>query len=171
MAINLGLNVKTNTKTNHTVSVVASSGITLSTVNSSTKRLTGSANENVSKEICTITFTAKENFYYSQEPSFSFSFLNGKLTTTSTVTKNALNRVTKKVFVISAESNVNTIYNNISFNEEISVSQVPGINNTTLKQINSISFDTASSPPSGEIKSLKVLGTENSSFKTTITRW
>ena len=170
MAINLGLNVKTNTKTNHTVSVVASSGITLSTVNSSTKRLTGSANENVSKEICTITFTAKENFYYSQEPSFSFSFLNGKLTTTSTVTKNALNRVTKKVFVISAESNVNTIYNNISFNEEISVSQVPGINNTTLKQINSISFDTASSPPSGEIKSLKVLGTENSSFKTTVTR-
>ena len=66
MAINLGLNVKTNTKTNHTVSVVASSGITLSTVNSSTKRLTGSANENVSKEICTITFTAKENFYYSR---------------------------------------------------------------------------------------------------------
>ena len=170
MAINLGLNVKTNTKTNHTVSVVASSGITLSTVNSSTKRLTGSASENVSKEICTITFTAKENFYYSQEPSFSFSFLNGKLTTTSTVTKNALNRVTKKVFVISAESNVNTIYNNISFNEEISVSQVPGINNTTLKQINSISFDTASSPPSGEIKSLKVLGTENSSFKTIVTR-
>ena len=51
MAINLGLNIKTNTKSSHTVNIVASSGITLATVNSSTKRLTGSATEDVIKEI------------------------------------------------------------------------------------------------------------------------
>jgi len=38
MAINLGLNIKTNTKTDHAVSVVASSGVTLTTVYLSTLR-------------------------------------------------------------------------------------------------------------------------------------
>ena len=74
MAINLGLNIKTNTKSSHTVNVVASSGITLATVDSSTKRLTGSATEDVIKEICTVTFTANDNFYYSKAPDFKFNF-------------------------------------------------------------------------------------------------
>ena len=164
MAINLGLNVTTNTKTNHTVSVVASSGITLATVDSSTKRLTGSATENVIKEICTITFTANDNFYYSKEPDFKFNFNDGDLTVTSTTTENSLERITQKVFVISAKAGVSTVYNNISFNETIGASEAVGVNNTNIKEIVSVSLDTSDVPTGGQTRQLIVNGTENSEF-------
>ena len=164
MAINLGLNVTTNTKTNHTVSVVASSGITLATVDSSTKRLTGSATENVIKEICTITFTANDNFYYSKEPDFKFNFNDGDLTVTSTTTENSLERITQKVFVISAKAGVSTVYNNISFSETIGAGEAVGVNNTNIKEIVSVSLDTSDVPTGGQTRQLIVNGTENSEF-------
>lgn len=164
MAINLGLNIKTNTKTNHTVSVVASPGITLSTVDSSTKRCVGSATENVLKEICTVTFTANDNFYYSTPPDFKFNFNNGDLTVTNTTTENSLERVTQKVFVISAKAGVNTIYNNIRFNEAIGSSETVGVNSTNIKEISGVSLDTSDVPTGGQTRSLTVNGTENSEF-------
>ena len=164
MAINLGLNVTTNTKTNHTVSVVASSGITLATVDSSTKRLTGSATENVTKEICTITFTANDNFYYSKEPDFKFNFNDGDLTVTSTTTENSLERITQKVFVISAKAGVSTVYNNISFSETIGAGEAVGVNNTNIKEIVSVSLDTSDVPTGGQTRQLIVNGIENSEF-------
>ena len=170
MAINLGLNIITNNKLDHTVSVVASSGITLATVNSSTKRLTGSATENVVKEICTVTFTAKQNFYYSQVPSFKSNFKNGELIITSSETKDSLNRIKEKVFVISAKAGVNTIYNNIIFNEKIDVSIVAGVNNSILKQINGISFNTSDIQPGGGSQQIIVNGTKNSKYTITLKR-
>ena len=164
MAINLGLNVTTNTKTNHTVSVVASSGITLATVDSSTKRLTGSATENVTKEICTITFTANDNFYYSKEPDFKFNFNDGDLIVTSTTTENSLERITQKVFVISAKAGVSTVYNNISFSETIGAGEAVGVNNTNIKEIVSVSLDTSDVPTGGQTRQLIVNGIENSEF-------
>tara|TARA_R100001443_G_scaffold103819_2_gene112291 strand:+ start:6000 stop:7577 length:1578 start_codon:yes stop_codon:yes gene_type:complete len=164
MAINLGLNVTTNTKTNHTVSVVASSGITLATVNSSTKRLTGSATEDVVKEICTVTFTASNNFYYSKEPDFKFNFNDGDLIVTSTTTENSLERITQKVFVISAKASVSTVYNNISFNETIGASEAVGVNETGIKEIVSVSLDTSDVPTGGQTRQLVVSGIENSQF-------
>ena len=164
MAINLGLNVITNTKTNHTVSVVASSGITLATVNSSTKRLTGSATENVAKEICTITFTANDNFYYSKEPDFKFNFNDGDLIVTSTTTENSLERITQKVFVISAKAGVSTVYNSISFNETIGASEAVGVNDTNIKEIVSVSLDTSDVPTGGQTRQLIVNGIEDSEF-------
>jgi len=164
MAINLGLNVITNTKTNHTVSVVASSGITLATVNSSTKRLTGSATEDVVKEICTVTFTASDNFYYSKEPNFKFNFNDGDLIVTSTTTKNSLERITQKVFVISAKAGVSTVYNSISFNETIGASEAVGVNDTNIKEIVSVSLDTSDVPTGGQTRQLVVSGIENSQF-------
>ena len=170
MAINLGLNIITNNKLDHTVSVVASSGITLATVNSSTKRLTGSATEGVIKEICTVTFTAKQNFYYSKVPSFKSNFKNGNLIITSSETKDSLNRIKEKVFVISAKASVNTIYNNIIFNEKIDVSIIAGVNNSILKQINGISFNTSDIQPNGGPQQITVSGTKNSKYTITLKR-
>ena len=45
MAINLGLNIKTNSKSSQTVSVAASSGVTLASISDTNKRLTVSATE------------------------------------------------------------------------------------------------------------------------------
>ena len=164
MAINLGLNIKTNTKTDHTVSIVASSGVTLTTVNSSTQRCVVSATEDVAKEICTITFTANDNFYYSTTPDFKFNFNNGDLTVTSTTTENSLERVTQKVFVISAKAGVNTIYNDIHFNESIGSGETVGVNSTVIKEINGIALDTSDVPAGGQTRQLAVSGTENSEF-------
>jgi len=164
MAINLGLNITTNTKTNHTVSVVASSGITLATVNSSTKRLTGSATEDVTKEICTVTFTANDNFYYSKEPDFKFNFNDGDLIVTSTTTENSLERITQKVFVISAKAGVSTIYNNMRFDEIIGSAETVGVNNTSIKEISGVSLDTSDVPTTGQTRKLVVNGTEKSEF-------
>ena len=164
MAINLGLNIKTNTKTDHTVSVVASSGVTLTTVNSSTQRCAVSATEDVAKEICTVTFTANDNFYYSTPPDFKFNFNNGDLIVTSTTTENSLERVTQKVFVISAKAGVNTIYNNIHFNEAIGSSETVGVNSTSIKEISGVSLDTSDIPTGGQTRALTVNGTENSEF-------
>jgi len=170
MAINLGLNVITNTKTNHTVSVVASSGITLATVNSSTKRLTGSATEDVTKEICTITFTASDNFYYSKEPDFKSNFNDGDLIVTSTVTEDSSERVTQKVFVISAKAGVSTVYNSIDFNEVINASEAVGVNSTSIREISRVSLNTSDVPPNGQVKEVIVDGTENSDFIITCKR-
>ena len=164
MAINLGLNITTNTKTDHTVSIVASSGITLSTVNSTVQRLVGSATENVTKEICTVTFTANENFYYSKAPDFKFNFNNGDLLITSTTTENSLERITQKVFVISAKAGVNTIYNNLNFNESIGSDENVGINSTIIKEISGVFLDTSDIPTGGQTRQLVVNGTENSEF-------
>tara|TARA_E500000305_G_scaffold110382_1_gene118141 strand:- start:1 stop:1578 length:1578 start_codon:yes stop_codon:yes gene_type:complete len=164
MAINLGLNIKTNTKTDHAVSVVASSGVTLTTVNSSTQRCVVSATEDVAKEICTITFTANDNFYYSTPPDFKFNFNNGDLIITSTTTENSLERVTQKVFVISAKAGVNTIYNDIHFNESIGSGETVGVNSTVIKEISGVALDTSDVPAGGQTRSLTVNGTENSEF-------
>ncbi len=164
MAINLGLNIKTNTKTDHTVSVVASSGVTLTTVNSSTQRCAVSATEDVAKEICTITFTANDNFYYSTPPDFKFNFNNGDLIITSTTTENSLERVTQKVFVISAKAGVNTIYNDIHFNESIGSGENIGVNNTVIKEISGVALDTSDVPAGGQTRTLTVNGAENSEF-------
>ena len=164
MAINLGLNIKTNTKTDHTVSIVASSGATLTTVNSSTQRCTVSATEDVAKEICTITFTANDNFYYSTPPNFKFNFNNGDLIVTSTTTENSLERVTQKVFVISAKASVNTIYNDIHFKESIGSGESVGVNNTVVKEISGVALDTSDVPAGGQTKTLTVNGAENSEF-------
>jgi len=164
MAINLGLNIKTNTKTDHAVSVVASSGVTLTTVNSSTQRCVVSATEDVAKEICTITFTANDNFYYSTPPDFKFNFNNGDLIVTSTTTENSLERVTQKVFVISAKAGVNTIYNDIHFNESIGSGETVGVNSTVIKEISGVALDTSDVPAGGQTRSLTVNGTENSEF-------
>ena len=164
MAINLGLNIKTNTKTDHTVSIVASSGATLTTVNSSTQRCTVSATEDIAKEICTITFTANDNFYYSTPPNFKFNFNNGDLIVTSTTTENSLERVTQKVFVISAKASVNTIYNDIHFKESIGSGESVGVNNTVVKEISGVALDTSDVPAGGQTKTLTVNGAENSEF-------
>tara|TARA_R100000231_G_scaffold139403_1_gene120518 strand:+ start:4751 stop:6343 length:1593 start_codon:yes stop_codon:yes gene_type:complete len=164
MAINLGLNIKTNTKSSHTVNIVASSGITLATVNSSTKRLTGSATEDVIKEICTITFTANDNFYYSKAPDFKFNFNNGDLIVTSTTIENSSERITQKVFTISAKASVSTIYNNVIFNETISSDEPVGVNNTNIKEISKVSLDTSDVPPDGQVKNVIVNGTKDSEF-------
>tara|TARA_R110002012_G_scaffold307837_1_gene513600 strand:- start:1595 stop:3181 length:1587 start_codon:yes stop_codon:yes gene_type:complete len=164
MAINLGLNIKTNTKTDHTVSIVASSGVTLSTVNSSTQRCAVSATEDVEKEICTITFTANDNFYYSTPPDFKFNFNNGDLIVTSTTTENSLERVTQKVFVISAKASVNTIYNDIHFKESIGSGESVGVNNTVIKEISGVALDTSDVPTGGQTRALTVNGAENSEF-------
>jgi len=164
MAINLGLNIKTNTKTDHTVSIVASSGVTLTTVNSSTQRCAVSATEDVAKEICTITFTANDNFYYSTPPDFKFNFNNGDLIVTSTTTENSLERVTQKVFVISAKAGVNTIYNDIHFNESIGSGESVGVNNTVIKEISGVVLDTSDVPTGGQTRTLTVNGAENSEF-------
>jgi len=51
MAINLGLNIKTNSKSSQTVSVAASSGVTLASISSTNKRLTVSATEDGYKSL------------------------------------------------------------------------------------------------------------------------
>ena len=164
MAINLGLNIRTNSKSSQTVSVSASSGVTLASVSSTNKRLTVSATENVAKELCTVTFTAGTNLYYSKEPEFVQNFTDATLSFTSSVTKNSLGRVITKTFVISATASINSIYNILTFSEKINVSSVAGVNNSVLKQIDNISFDTSQVISSGEKRLLKVSGKENTQF-------
>ena len=118
MAINLGLNIITNSKSSQTVSVAASSGVTLTSISSTNKRLTVSATENVAKELCTVTFTAGTNLYYSEEPEFVQNFTDATLSFTSSVTKNSLGRVITKTFVISATASINSIYNSLTFSEK-----------------------------------------------------
>ena len=170
MAINLGLNIKTNSKSNQTVSVSASSGVTLTSVSSTNKRLTVSATENTAKELCTVTFTAGTNLYYSKEPDFIENFNNATLSHTSSVTKNSLGRVITKTFIISAKASVNSLYNILTFKEKISVSEVSGVNNTTLKQIDAIEFDKSQISPEGAFRDLKVIGKEKTKFSIKLTR-
>ena len=174
MAINLGLNIITNVKDSHTVDVSASSGVTLTSVSSntfnSTKRLTVSAIENIAKELCTVTFTAGTNFYYAVEPDFVENLKNSNLSITSSVTTNSLGRITAKTFVISLVASANSIYNILTFKENIKTSSVSGANNTTLKQIDSIKFDKSNVSASGETRQVTVFGKENSKFSLKLTR-
>ena len=170
MAINLGLNIKTNSKSSQTVSVAASSGVTLASISSTNKRLTVSATEDVAKELCTVTFTAGTNLYYSEEPDFIENFNNATLSYTSSVTKNSLGRVITKTFVISATASVNSIYNILTFKEKINVSSVGGVNNTVLKQIDAIEFDKSQVSPEGGFRNLKVIGKEKTKFSIKLTR-
>jgi hypothetical protein len=170
MAINLGLNIRTNSKSSQTVSVVASSGVTLASISSTNKRLTVSATENVAKELCTVTFTAGTNLYYSKEPEFVQNFTDATLSFTSSVTKNSLGRVITKTFVISATASINSIYNILTFSEKISVSSVAGVNNSVLKQIDNINFNTSEVISSGETRLLKVSGKQNTQFSVKLTR-
>ena len=184
MAINLGLNIITNVKTNHTVNVAASAGVTLTSISSNNinvvKRLTVSATENVTKELCTITFTASNGFYYSNEPTFVNNFTNGDLIVTSTTTENSLNQTITKTFTISAVANVNTVFNELSFIEEVeevssrgtfdSTTSVLLVDNIEFVQIDAINFDTSTVDPNGEVRTLTVLGAQNSVFTTTLTR-
>jgi len=170
MAINLGLNIRTNSKSSQTVSVAASSGVTLTSISSTNKRLTVSATENVAKELCTVTFTAGTNLYYSKEPEFVQNFTDATLSFTSSVTKNSLGRVITKTFVISATASINSIYNILTFSEKISVSSVAGVNNIVLKQIDNINFNTSEVISSGENRLLKVSGKQNTQFSVKLTR-
>tara|TARA_R100000329_G_scaffold29937_3_gene27631 strand:+ start:839 stop:2449 length:1611 start_codon:yes stop_codon:yes gene_type:complete len=170
MAINLGLNIKTNSKSNQTVNVSASSGVTLASISSTNKRLTVSATEDVAKELCTVTFTAGTNFYYSQEPDFVENFNDATFSFTSSVTKNSLGRVITKTFVISATASISSIYNILTFSEKINVSSTAGANNTVLKQINSIEFDKSNVPSSGSSRVLTVRGLEKTKFSIKLTR-
>ena len=81
------------------------------------------------------------NFYYSQEPDFVENFNDATLSFTSSVTKNSLDRVITKTFVISATASINSIYNSLTFSEKINVSSTVGANNTVLKQINKLRLD------------------------------
>ena len=139
MSVNIGLNIITNVKDDHTVSVSASSGATLTSVSSdsfnSTKRLTASATENVAKELCTVTFTAGTNLYYSNEPDFIKNLKNSSLSITSSVTTNSLGRVTAKTFTISLTASTNSLYNTLSFQENIEVSSVSGPNNSASLKV------------------------------------
>jgi len=174
MSVNIGLNIITNVKDDHTVSVSASSGATLTSVSSdsfnSTKRLTASATENVAKELCTVTFTAGTNLYYSNEPDFIKNLKNSSLSITSSVTTNSLGRVTAKTFTISLTASTNSLYNTLSFQENIEVSSVSGPNNSVLKQIDSIKFNKSNVNANGETRQITVFGKENSKFSLKLTR-
>ena len=170
MSINIGLNIKTNVKSDHTVSVTASAGVTASSVSSSIERLTTTAVKNVEKQICTVVFTANTNFYYSIEPKFVQNFKEGSLNITSSTTTNSAGQVTSKTFVINCTASDNSIYNNIIFDEKISIKQVLGPNDSTLKQIDGIKIQGSSVNPNGETKNISVSGKENSKFSLKLTR-
>ena len=170
MAINLGLNIKTNSKSGQTVNVSASSGVTLTSVSSTNKRLTVSATENVTKELCTVTFTAATNRYYSTEPDFIKNSNDVSLIITSSTTKNSLGRVITKTFVISGFGSINSIYNVLTFKEKISVNAALGVHDTVLKRIDAIIFDKSTIAPGGAKKDLTIQGKENTKFSIKLTR-
>jgi len=62
------------------------------------------------------------------------------------------------------------LYNILTFKEKISVSEVSGVNNTTLKQIDAIEFDKSQISPEGAFRDLKVIGKEKTKFSIKLTR-
>ena len=175
MSLAISLNTIINNNSNHTVGIVAGSGVTTSSIssgNSSITRYSFTASSDVEKTVCTITFTAKTNFIYSKQPSFrvsSSSTSNYSITETNTFNSN--NELTARVYTIKYTGTAVNNTDEIFFDYKLQAirSSLNEFNNTLL-EITNVDFDTSFIDYNGGSRQLQVFGDENAVFNLKITR-
>ena len=175
MSLSISLKTTNLNDSNQTVNVSAGSGVTAtSTVinNVNSVSYSFSTTSGTTSTVCTITFTAKTNFYYSEEPLFFIKSEDpSAYTITTTDTFDTDNNLTSRAFLIKHTSTSNIIFDNINFTHEISSKQViVDVVNRTLIQLKSIDLDTSPVSYSGETRNLTIIGDENSVFNLKLTR-
>ena len=175
MSLAISLNTIINNNSNHTVGIVAGSGVTTSSIssgNSSITRYSFTASSGVEKTVCTITFTAKTNFIYSKQPSFrlsSSSTSNYSITETNTFNSN--NELTARVYTVKYTGTAVNNTDEIFFDYKLQAirSSLNEFNNTLL-EITNVGFDTSFIDYNGGSRQLQVFGDENAVFNLKITR-
>ena len=175
MSLAISLNTIINNNSNHTVGIVAGSGVTTSSIssgNSSITRYSFTATSGVEKTVCTITFTAKTNFIYSKQPSFrisSSSTSNYSITETNTFNSN--NELTSRVYTVKYTGTAVNNTDEIFFDYKLQAirSSLNEFNNALL-EITNVGFDTSFIDYNGGSRQLQVFGDENAVFNLKITR-
>jgi hypothetical protein len=154
MSLSISLKTTNLNDSNQTVTVSAGSGVTAtsSVVNSvNNVSYSFSTTSGTTSTVCTITFTAKTNFYYSQGPLFFIKSEDpSAYTITATDTFDTDNNLTSRAF-LSKQAVVDSV-------------------NRTLIQLKAIDLDTSSVSYSGETRNLTIIGDENSVFNLKLTR-
>jgi hypothetical protein len=175
MSLAISLNTIINNNSNHTVGIVAGSGVTTSSIssgNSSITRYSFTASSGVEKTVCTITFTAKTNFIYSKQPSFrisSSSTSNYSITEANTFNSN--NELTVRVYTVKYTGTAVNNTDEIFFDYKLQAirSSLNEFNNALL-EIKNVGFDTSFVDYRGSGRQLQVFGDENAVFNLKITR-
>ena len=175
MSLAISLNTIINNNSNHTVGIVAGSGVTTSSIssgNSSITRYSFTASSGVEKTVSTITFTAKTNFIYSKQPSFrisSSSTSNYSITETNTFNSN--NELTARVYTVKYTGTAVNNTDEIFFDYKLQAirSNLNEFNNALL-EITNVGFDTSFIDYNGGGRQLQVFGDENAVFNLKITR-
>ena len=175
MSLAISLNTIINNNSNHTVGIVAGSGVTTSSIssgNSSITRYSFTATSGVEKTVCTITFTAKTNFIYSKQPSFrisSSSTSNYSITETNTFNSN--NELTARIYTVKYTGTAVNNTDEIFFDYKLQTirSSLNEFNNALL-EITNVGFDTSFIDYNGGSRQLQVFGDENAVFNLKITR-
>ena len=175
MSLSISLKTTNLNDSNQTVSVSAGSGVTAtSTVvnNVNNVSYSFSTTSGTTSTVCTITFTAKTNFYYSEGPLFFIKSEDpSAYTITTTDTFDTDNNLTSRAFLIKHTSTSDIVFDNINFTHEISSKQVVvDAVNRSLIQLKSIDLDTSPVSYSGETRNLTIIGDENSVFNLKLTR-
>ena len=175
MSLAISLNTIINNNSNHTVSIVAGSGVTTSSIssgNSSITRYSFTASSGVEKTVCTITFTAKTNFIYSKQPSFRISSSStSNYSVTETNTFNSNNELTTRVYTVKYTGTAVNNTDEIFFDYKLQAirSSLNEFNNALL-EITNVGFDTSFIDYNGGGRQLQVFGDENAVFNLKITR-
>ena len=176
MALSINLNTSTLVDSNHVVSISAGTNVTTTTASTSFFSKTNYAltpNSATQVTVATVTFTASTDYYYYNEPVYSIkSPYKLSYEITETTTKDVLNRVTAKVFVIKYKNTVNSLGDMISF--EHKTKALPATKNTLnfndLIEIKSFEIDSSDLKSFGGVRSFLVRGTASAYFNLKITR-
>ena len=175
MALSIKLISKIDIDANHTVSILAGSGVTISTVAGnyiSDTSYTLTPNSGVQVTMATITFTASSGYYYVKKPNYRLvSSYKSAFAVTSTTTKDSIGRVTAKVFVIKYTNTVNSLGDIISFDHETTVLPLTtNVYNNPLIELTSFEIDTSDMISFAASRTFTVKGNVNAYFNLKITR-
>ena len=175
MALSINLNSITQIDANHTVGVVAGSGVTATTTQSnhiSNVNYVLTPNSGVQATVATLTFTASDGYYYFKEPRYEIrNKYTGTYEITETITKDSNNRVTSKVFLIKYVNTVNSLGDLISFTHKTKeLPLVKNIHDNTLVEIKSFEIDTSDIVSTGAIRSFVIKGDVTAKFNLKITK-
>lgn len=169
MALSINLNSIVDVDANHTVSILAGSGVTASTTANNHISRTNyvlTPNSGVESTVATVTFTASSGFYYFNEPRYSIrSPQTSSYNITETITRDSSNRVTSKVFIIKYTNTVNSFGDAIIFKHSTkALPATTNIHNNTLVEIKSFELDTSDIVSTGTTRSFVVKGDVTAKF-------
>ena len=175
MALSINLNSIVDVDANHTVSILAGSGVTASTTANNHISRTNyvlTPNSGVESTVATVTFTASSGFYYFNEPRYSIrSPQTSSYNITETITRDSSNRVTSKVFIIKYTNTVNSFGDAIIFKHSTkALPATTNIHNNTLVEIKSFELDTSDIVSTGTTRSFVVKGDVTAKFNLKITK-